>query len=90
MDIRAEVKPGVPVLGGKINFPLSNDLDMVAGDRLKDCFIRVSAEDEVGGAPPPRRWWAWWEPVISGGGTGTPADWARYDTSLRSSSKAFV
>ena len=90
MDIRAEVKPGVPVLGGKINFPDSNDFATVFGERQKFCFIMLSAAEVVGGGPPPRRWWAWWEPVISGGGTGTPADWARYDTSLRSSSIAFV
>ena len=90
VDIRIVVIPDDVVLGGKINFPVSKDFDMVAGDRLKDCFIRASAEEEVGGAPPPSRWWAWCDPVISGGGTGTPADWARYDTSLRNSSRAFV
>jgi hypothetical protein len=43
-------------VGGKINFPLSNDFETVAGE--KDCFMRLSLEEVVGGAPPPRRWWA--------------------------------
>ena len=56
VDIRAVVIPADVGPGGKINFPLSKDFDMVAGDRLKDCFIKVSAEEEFGGAPPPSRW----------------------------------
>jgi hypothetical protein len=60
-----------------MNFPDSNDFATVLGERQKLCFIMVSAADVAGGGPPPRRWWAWWEPVISGGGTGTPADWAK-------------
>ena len=74
-NLRFWVDPEEMEVGGKMNFPLSNDFETVAGE--KDCFMRLSLEEVVGGAPPPRRWWAWCEPVISGGGTGTPADWAK-------------
>ena len=57
---------GVPILpcgldpdievGGKINFPLSNDFAMVVGERQKDCFMRASADVVVGGGPPASMW----------------------------------
>lgn len=61
-------------VGGKMNLD-SCDLVIGFGDMFSCCFMRASATGVAGVGPLPMRRWC--DPERSGGGTGTPADWAK-------------